>query len=195
MCFKNTNARDPQTTRVWLVGGGIASLAAAVFLIKDAQVPGHNIHVLERDMQIGGGTTIDGDPEHGFVLYPGSLPYFHDRCVKYLLSLVPSSQGAEETILDKSRGFASTESPPVISGPGTRLLRSTSDSKICDTGHLHIGPLNRLQLLKLLLESEGLLGGHRIEEFFGEEFFATSFWILWSTTYVKARCRLPKLGG
>lgn len=91
MCFRNTNARDPQTTRVWLVGGGLTSLAAAVFLINDAQVPGHNIHVLERDMKIGGGTAIDGDPGHGFVLYPGSLPYFHDRCVQYLLSLVLSA--------------------------------------------------------------------------------------------------------
>jgi len=25
-------------------------------------------------MKVEGGTTIGGDPEHGFVLYPGNLP-------------------------------------------------------------------------------------------------------------------------
>ena len=34
---------DRGATKVYLVGGGIASLAAAVFLIRDGDVPGHNI--------------------------------------------------------------------------------------------------------------------------------------------------------
>jgi oleate hydratase len=37
----------PLTANVWMVGGGIASMAAAAFLIRDAGVPGENIHVLE----------------------------------------------------------------------------------------------------------------------------------------------------
>ena len=38
---------DPMTSQAWLVGGGIASMTAAVFLIRDAGMPPQNIHILE----------------------------------------------------------------------------------------------------------------------------------------------------
>ena len=31
----------------YIIGGGLAGLSAAVFLIRDAQMPGENIHILE----------------------------------------------------------------------------------------------------------------------------------------------------
>ena len=38
----------------YLVGSGLASLAAACFLVRDGQMPGKNIHILEA-MDIAGG--------------------------------------------------------------------------------------------------------------------------------------------
>jgi myosin-crossreactive antigen len=38
--------RNPSQSHVYLVGSGIASLASAVYLERDAGVPGPNIHVL-----------------------------------------------------------------------------------------------------------------------------------------------------
>ena len=38
----------------YLVGSGLASLAAACFLVRDAQMPGDHIHILEA-MDIAGG--------------------------------------------------------------------------------------------------------------------------------------------
>jgi hypothetical protein len=38
--------RNPRQAHVYLVGSGIASLASAVYLERDAGVPGPNIHVL-----------------------------------------------------------------------------------------------------------------------------------------------------
>jgi len=38
---------DPRPANVWMVGGGIASMAAAAFLIRDVGLPGGNIHILE----------------------------------------------------------------------------------------------------------------------------------------------------
>lgn len=86
---KDSTLRDPGTTQAWLVGSGIASLAAAVHLIKDAQMPGSNIHILDRHPKSGGGITSSGDSENGFLVRPGSSPYFHAECVENLLSLVP----------------------------------------------------------------------------------------------------------
>ncbi|MEV0537513.1 oleate hydratase [Kitasatospora sp. NPDC050463] len=38
---------DSQREKAYLVVGGIGSLAAAAFLIRDADLPGENIHILE----------------------------------------------------------------------------------------------------------------------------------------------------
>ena len=55
----------------YLVGSGLASLAAACFLVRDAQMPGKNIHILEA-MDIAGGA-CDGidDPTRGYVMRGG----------------------------------------------------------------------------------------------------------------------------
>jgi myosin-crossreactive antigen len=37
---------DPAASKVFLIGGGIASLASAKYLIDDVGMPGENIHVL-----------------------------------------------------------------------------------------------------------------------------------------------------
>src|SRR5260370_459344 len=39
--------RADNNAKIYLVGGGIASLAAAAFLIRDGDIPGHNITILE----------------------------------------------------------------------------------------------------------------------------------------------------
>ena len=40
--------RNNQQSRIYLIGSGIASFASAVYLEKDAGVPGSNIHILEK---------------------------------------------------------------------------------------------------------------------------------------------------
>ncbi|MDU4700922.1 MAG: oleate hydratase, partial [Staphylococcus warneri] len=42
----------------YLIGSGLASLAAACFLIRDGQMKGKNIHILE-ELDISGGS-LDG---------------------------------------------------------------------------------------------------------------------------------------
>ena len=42
------------TNHAYIVGSGLASLAAACFLVRDAQMPGDHIHILEA-MDIAGG--------------------------------------------------------------------------------------------------------------------------------------------
>ena len=43
----------------YLIGGGLASLAAACFLVRDAQMEGKRIHILEKESHPGG--ALDGD--------------------------------------------------------------------------------------------------------------------------------------
>lgn len=54
-------------TKVYLIGAGIASLAAAAFLIRDAGFKGHNIVILEESEKIGGSLDANGTSEAGYV--------------------------------------------------------------------------------------------------------------------------------
>ena len=55
----------------YLVGSGLASLAAACFLVRDGQMPGSHIHILEA-MEVPGGA-CDGifDPTRGYIMRGG----------------------------------------------------------------------------------------------------------------------------
>jgi oleate hydratase len=53
---------DRSHTRAHLVGGGIASLAAATLLIRDGGLSGHTITVYEELDRVGGSLDGSGDP-------------------------------------------------------------------------------------------------------------------------------------
>ena len=74
----------------YLVGSGLASLAAACFLVRDARMPGENIHLLEA-MDIAGGA-CDGinDPSRGYVMRGGREMEDHFECLWDLFRSIPS---------------------------------------------------------------------------------------------------------
>jgi oleate hydratase len=55
---KAIKPKDADKKHVYLIGGGLASLSAAAFLIRDGQVPGKNITILEASDIVGG--ALDG---------------------------------------------------------------------------------------------------------------------------------------
>ncbi|RDW68780.1 oleate hydratase [Aspergillus mulundensis] len=104
-------SRDPNYFQAWLVGSGIASLTAALHLIKEAKVPGSNIHILDTHEGTGGGMRIQGrgTEDGGYFLPPGCVQHFHGASVKKLLSLIPSAADASKSVLDTLH--ESTEEP------------------------------------------------------------------------------------
>ena len=74
----------------YLVGSGLASLAAACFLVRDGQMPGDHITILEA-MDIAGGA-CDGinDPTRGFVMRGGREMENHFECLWDLFRSIPS---------------------------------------------------------------------------------------------------------
>ena len=74
----------------YIVGSGLASLAAACFLVRDAQMPGSHIHILEA-MDIAGGA-CDGiyDSSRGYVMRGGREMENHFECLWDLFRSIPS---------------------------------------------------------------------------------------------------------
>ena len=83
---------------IYLVGAGIASLAAAAFLIRDGDIPGQNITILEESEKIGGSLDAAGTPADGYTMRGGRMIESKYLCTFDLFSSIPT--------LDESRTVA-----------------------------------------------------------------------------------------
>ena len=82
-------------TKFYLIGGGIASLAAAAFLIRDAEIPGRNIVILEQLDRLGGSLDGAGSAEDGYVLRGGRMIESKYLCTYDLFSSIPTLDGTK----------------------------------------------------------------------------------------------------
>lgn len=168
--------RNSQESKVYLVGGGIASLASATYLIKDAGVPGENIHIFEQSNVLGGALDGSGDPENGFIIRGGRMHEKHFVCYWDLLSNIPSFDDPSISVKDESFEFSSR----FVSHAQARLLRA---GKRLDLSSFELSVKDLADLFKLTCASEKSLDNVRIEDWFSEGFFKTNFWYLWATTF------------
>jgi glycine/D-amino acid oxidase-like deaminating enzyme len=70
--------------RAYLVGGGIGSLAAAAFMIRNGGVPGGNISILEAAPLMGG--SLDGTGNPGGGLLPTRVAGDYSSCSEDVLT-------------------------------------------------------------------------------------------------------------
>jgi len=169
-------SNNPKESKVYLIGSGIASLAAAVYLEKDAGVPGENIHILEQDDITGGACDGSGDPEKGFLVRGGRMHEKHYECYWDLLSNIPSLEDPNVTVRDESFEF----NERFVSHAQARLLK---DGKKMDVSSFGLSLSDQADLLKLTFTSEESLGNKRIEDWFSAEFFETNYWLIWTTMF------------
>jgi oleate hydratase len=163
-------------TNVYLIGSGIASLASAVYLLKDAGLKGENIHILEKAGIPGGALDGAGNPDKGFVVRGGRMHERHYTCYWDLLSYIPSYDDPDVSVRDESFDF----NERFVSNAQARLLK---DGKRLDVSSYGLNEKQQRELLKLTFASERSLGNKRIEDWFDQEFFETNFWLIWTTMF------------
>src|SRR6266576_250927 len=66
------------------------SLAAAAFLIRDGDIPGHNITILEESAKIGGSLDAAGTTTDGYVMRGGRMLESKYPCTYDLFSSIPT---------------------------------------------------------------------------------------------------------
>ncbi|KAI2786767.1 hypothetical protein POX_g09160 [Penicillium oxalicum] len=175
--------RDPQNVQAWLVGSGIASLAAAVHLINKAKVPPNQIHILDAHHASGGAMETSGDEKNGYILHTGAQPYFYEQCVKDLLAMVPSHESPDKNLWEVIREHGNDNRP--MNKAHTRAVSQSEDGmRKVDMHALPIGAKLRMDLIKFIVESERYLESKRISDVFDKSFFESGFWNLWSTTFL-----------
>ncbi|MDR3415921.1 MAG: oleate hydratase [Nevskia sp.] len=172
-----TPAPGRTATIAYFVGGGIASLAGAAFLIRDGGWNGGHIVILEETSVLGGSLDGAGSAETGYVIRGGRM--FADEtytCTYDLLSSIPSVDNPHKTVREEIRRF--NRQHPTASR--CRLVRA--GEKI-DASKMGLDNRDRLDLTEVLGLSEHALGSKRIEDHFQPAFFKTNFWSMWGTMF------------
>lgn len=171
--MKTENLKD---SKVYIIGSGIAGLASAVYLIKDAGVVAENIHILEKDSIAGGATDGAGNPEQGYVVRGGRMHEMHYECYWELLSHIPSLEDPNISVRDESYEF----NQRFVSNAQARLLK---DGKKLDVSSYGLSFSQQMDFIKLTYVSEESLENKAIEDWFDKDFFETKFWYIWSTMF------------
>lgn len=89
--------------KAYLAGGGIGSLAAAAYLIRDGHMDGKNITILEESNMIGGAMDGYGNPKDGYIIRGGREMEENYECCWALYSQIPSIEDPSRTVLDEFR--------------------------------------------------------------------------------------------
>ena len=92
---------DVERKSAYLVGAGLASLAAACFLVRDGQMKGEHIHILEEGSLPGGACDGIKDNERGFIIRGGREMENHFECLWDLFRSIPSLEIENASVLDE----------------------------------------------------------------------------------------------
>lgn len=160
----------------YLVGGGIAALASAVYLIREGGLSGERIHIFEQAGVTGGALDGSGSPEKGYLIRGGRMMEAHFVYTWDLLSGIPSLDDPNRTVKDECDEF----NRRLVTHSHCRLLR---DGEKVDVSSYGLSDRDRFDMLKLMFRSEESLGDMRIADCFAPAFFNTTFWTLWQTTF------------
>lgn len=166
----------------YLIGSGLASLAAAAFLIRDGQMEGSKIHILE-ELPLPGGS-LDGiyRPHEGFVVRGGREMERHFECLWDLYRSVPSMETPGASVLDEY--FWLDQDDPNSSE--CRLVKNRGERLKTD-GQLLLSEKAIKEMLDLCLAREKDLDDKRIDEVFTDDFFNSNFWMYWQTMFAFER--------
>ena len=162
----------------YLVGSGLASLAAACFLVRDAQMPGKNIHILEA-MDIAGGA-CDGidDPTRGYVMRGGREMEDHFECLWDLFHSIPSLEIPGASVLDEYYWLNKHD-------PNYSLCRATEHrgEDAHTDGKFRLSQKGSMEIMKLFFTKDEDLYDKTIEDVFDDEVFRSDFWLYWRTMF------------
>lgn len=171
-------ARTEKIDKVYLIGSGLASLSAAAFLIRDGQLPGEKITILE-ELTIPGGS-LDGidKKNHGFVIRGGREMEAHFECLWDLFRTIPSLEIEDASVLDEFYWLNKQD-------PNSSYCRITHNQgkQLPTDGKFLLSENAVKEILDLCLTKESNLQDKKIDDVFSSEFFESNFWTYWCTMF------------
>lgn len=162
----------------YIVGTGLAGLASAFYLVRDGQMKGENIHLLEK-LELAGGS-CDGycDVSRGYYMRGGREMDNHFECMWDLFRDVPSIENEGLSVLDEYYYLNKHD-------PNYSLCRATINrgEDAHTDGLFKLDQESAKDLLKLFMTSEEKLENVRICDVMNDNFWNTNFWLYWQTMF------------
>lgn len=162
----------------YLVGSGLGSLAAAAFLVRDGQMKGEHIHILEA-LKVPGGS-CDGikDPSKGFVMRGGREMDNHFECLWDLFRSIPSIETEGVSVLDEY--YWLNKEDPNYSLCGATQNRGEDAHT---DGKFALSDKASMEIMKLFFTPDEDLYDKTIDDVFDQEFYKSNFWLYWQTMF------------
>lgn len=166
----------------YIIGTGLAGLTAAFYLVRDGQMPGNHIHLLEK-LELAGGS-CDGykDVHKGFYMRGGREMDNHFEIMWDVFRDVPSIETPNVSVLDEYYWLNKHD-------PNYSLCRATvNKGEDAHTDKLFkLDKNSAMALSQLFITPEVNLEDKKISDVLPESFWETNFWLYWQTMFAFQR--------
>ena len=162
----------------YLIGSGLAALAAACYLVRDGQMAGERIHILEKDPIPGGACDGYQYTDIGYVMRGGREMDNHFERMRDLFRSIPSIETEGVSVLDEYYWLNKAD-------PNYSLCRATE--KQGQDAHTDkkfgLSDKGAMEIMKLFFTPDEELYNKRIDEIFDHEVLDSNFWLYWRTMF------------
>lgn len=162
----------------YIVGSGLAALAAACFLVRDGQMKGEHVHILEKDKIPGGACDGYKYENVGYVMRGGREMDNHFECMWDLFRSIPSIETEGVSVLDEYYWLNKAD-------PNYSLCRATVNrgEDAHTDGKFSISDKGALEIMKLFFTPNEELQDKKITDVFDNEVLDSNFWLYWRTMF------------
>ena len=162
----------------YIVGSGLAALTAACYLVRDGQMKGEHIHVLEKGPTAGGACDGWKFENIGYVMRGGREMDNHFEVMWDLFHSIPSIETEGVSVLDEYYWLNKDD-------PNYSLCRATVNrgEDAHTDGKFDISDKGAMEIMKLFFTPNEELQDKRITDFFDDEVLNSNFWLYWRTMF------------
>ncbi len=162
----------------YIIGTGLAGLSAAFYLVRDGQMKGEHIHLLEKLDLAGGSCDGRKDVTKGFYMRGGREMDNHFECMWDMFRSVPSIETPNVSVLDEYYWLNKHD-------PNYSLCRATINcGEDAHTDKMFkLDRKSAIALSKLFITPEKDLENKKISDILPDSFWETNFWLYWQTMF------------
>ena len=162
----------------YIVGSGLAALTAACYLVRDGQMKGEHIHILEKGKLPGGACDGYRFENLGYVMRGGREMDNHFEVMWDLFRSIPSIETEGVSVLDEYYWLNKED-------PNYSLCRATVNrgEDAHTDGKFDISDKGAMEIMKLFFTPNEQLQDKKITDFFDDEVLNSNFWLYWRTMF------------
>ena len=162
----------------YIIGSGLAALTAACYLVRDGQMKGEHVHILEKEKLAGGACDGWKYEDVGYVMRGGREMDNHFEVMWDLFHSIPSIETEGVSVLDEYYWLNKED-------PNYSLCRATVNrgEDAHTDGKFDISDKGAMEIMKLFFTPEEDLQDKKITDFFDDEVLNSNFWLYWRTMF------------